>query len=281
MLGEAYYNIQRQHISMSKAKIIEAFRNTQFFVCHPDLTPQWQFQQFKVWLQEANPTLRRHYHALDNTLDWDAEYLASRGTSEYWRLKAAALPPGKLWPWSNHTAADGTVIPTYQLDFETARALAEFHRHYTLQSGKYDGVYRDMSLQDYWPPHLWSKAQGAGWSDSQIQEAIAKTALGRRAFNDLIEDSAEISVNGWIPTVAPNVNFVTLEGAGERFSFDEVLSEAYRLQQETRRAPFAVVLWRTKRADLDMIATAAQAMPNTIMVGKGPWHDDPTQKTKK
>lgn len=270
---EAFYNLQSRHIFMDKGEVQKAFERVTFFVCHPDL-PRARFSLFQSWLRGMNPELPRNYHALDNTLDWDADHHASKGKSEYWRLKSAALPIGKTWKWSNWTTKDGVAVPTYQFDFETAVAMYRFHKAYTLQDGMYQGVYRDMSLQDWWPPHLWQKAKDAGWSDSEIWAAIAKTAIGRRAFIQIMRDEADISVNTRIPFLDPDVNFITLEGAGERFGFDEIVPQIWEWKEFTNRDPFHVVLWDTDRSNSKLIDEVQRLYPETVLLGRGPWGDD-------
>lgn len=278
---KAYYNFQTAHARI--ADPAAHFGDFELIVANPTLTDDdfWQFDgQLARW-----SFFDRVYVALDNTLDWDAQNLCERSGKAYWCLKAASLPSSKLYPWGNWTNARGELIPAYRLDTEAAELLAYFHKYYTLRPfpegpTKFDGVYQDMSLTDWWPAHLYRKAsEQAGWDSLRVAQEIAPTAVGRRVALSLLHRYGYTAANTRLVNHDPNIDYVCLEGAGARFNFFTLLHESLQMldlhDAHYPERQFGVVLWRTENADTSMIRAAQEALPGVIVVGYGPWYDDP------
>lgn len=281
---KAYYNFQRGHAEIDDPATV--FGDFELLVCNPTITDD-QFWQFDGQLPRWS-FFERVYLALDNTLDWDARNLCDRGGNQYWCLKAAALPPSKLYTWGNWTNNRGELIPAYRLDTEAAHLMAHFHKYYTLSylpngPKKWNGVYQDMSLTDWWPAHLYRKAKDqAGWDSLRVAQEIAPTAVGRRVALQLLHPHGYTGSNTRLPNHDPNIDYVCLEGTGHRFNFYTLLAEAIRMMdfhdESYPERQFGVVLWRSTNSDTTMIRAAQETLPELIVVGYGPWYDDPLKE---
>lgn len=249
----------------------EAYVGYRLFVCSPSLSPEsimdvrrmipgavllayHNTQDIPLGRHEGNP----YYNALEAAFDSS--------------LCVTDLATGNVVRQQGATEEPGTEIPHYIVQQSTAEILVAFLRDVTL-ANDYDGLYLDQSNQSY-PP--WRRAilegltGGFDTNGDGAPESIDAAALQyetwrpyftTRLREELGPDRVLVANSGGALGDA-NLNGITLEGVGSRFTPEEA-GTFLLAQKAVGRTPFFGVLWGTvPEAEEPSRALAAQ-IPGT------------------
>jgi len=262
-----------------------------FFVFHgADLdSPGWPGDYARYSLFVCTPTLPAAEVAEIRAARPDARLLAYTNTqdiplgrnpgSPYYDALTAAfdsslcvidLTTGDVLRLQGYTGVPGSGVPHWVPRTESIEVLVAFHRDVTMAAG-FDGLYVDQCNAAY-PP--WRQAlldsltsafdaDGDGLAD-RVEDVVSMYAAGRpvltRRLREVLGEDALLIANSGGALADPELQGITLEGVGDRFTVQQARS--FLAQQEAvGRPPFTAVLWAT---------TAASEGPSRTVAGEFP-----------
>lgn len=226
------------------------------FVCDPSLTAEqiaeiradipgarllayFNIQDIPLHMYPGNP-----YHAA-----LDAVFDSS--------LCMINLDDGSIVHVQGYTGVPGSGQPHYVLRPESVEILVAFHRDVTM-SGDWDGMYLDQCTGTYptWRREyvldqtLRFDANGDGLPDRMddvIEQYLTYRPEFTRRLREEIGDDKVLVGNSGGALVDPELNGITLEGAGDRFTVADARG-ILAGQQAVSRSPLVSVLWATTPA---------------------------------
>lgn len=248
-----------------------AYAGYSTFVCNPSLKA-YEVQKIHNDIPGALALAYVNLQDLQYESNLDNPYWAAFASVFDSSLCVRDRPTGRVIRVHGYNGVPGSGLMHAIPHQRNVEILVAFHRDVTMAAG-FDGLYLDESYSVY-PPWRRSavSAQSAnfdvdadGLADT-VDKLVTKWSNGRAAMTSRLRqvfgNSVYLVANAGGPLVDSNLNGITLEGVGVRFTFAQ--AKSYLLAQKAvGRAPFVGAGWVTSAASALPTYTLALQVPGT------------------
>jgi len=257
----------------------QAFQNYRFIVCNPSIT---YMDVARIHHDLPGVTALAYINIQDLLFD---QY----PNSPYWQVFAAVfdtswcvrdLPTNRVIRVQGYTGVPGSGLMHAIPHLRNMETLVRFYRDATMAAG-WDGLDIDQSHQDYpwWRKPIVQEqssnfdVDGDGVTDTiddLAQKYVAGRAILTMRLRQELGNSAYLVANSGGPLADPNLNGITIENVGVKWTVTQATG-FLQAQKAVGRTPFIAAGWVISASNVTPTRTLARTVPGCCY-GRDPGH---------